>query len=251
MINTEDIYPEGVYLEGGSGEISMKINANMVETFDGWIGKEETVEKELQLVRKDELVAAIDDRSRSQKHSDLRQHKSRRRSRTPDWVGRRGTSREPAMMMRGARGDRSLVWGRTPPRNQAHDQSNRIEQPTADLSDIQNPDLIKQQENRYMRRTVELEEVVDEQSRSLNGRRAAVDIVEHGKAWEVFTIAYDKEGSSRSSGMMVEDHCGDLADGMSWLPVIAIDVRSTTGEWEDVVMVEHVVARELGGSVET
>lgn len=34
LAETEDIYPEG-----GSGEIDKEINANMVETFDAWVGK--------------------------------------------------------------------------------------------------------------------------------------------------------------------------------------------------------------------
>ena len=44
MIDMEDIYPEGCSpanrREGGSGEVGMEINANMVETYEGWVGKE-------------------------------------------------------------------------------------------------------------------------------------------------------------------------------------------------------------------
>ena len=54
LVDTEDIYPEGIYPEGvypkrGSSKIGIEINANMVETFDDWIGEE-------QIVGKDELV---------------------------------------------------------------------------------------------------------------------------------------------------------------------------------------------------
>ena len=70
MVDTEDIYPEGACPEGGSGEVDMEINANMVETFEEWIGKDEIVEKKHQLVRRDELVAAINDRSRLPRQSD-------------------------------------------------------------------------------------------------------------------------------------------------------------------------------------
>ena len=52
LVKMEDIYPEG-----GSGKIGMEINVNMVETFDGWIGTEHATT--------DELVAAINDRSKS------------------------------------------------------------------------------------------------------------------------------------------------------------------------------------------
>ena len=44
-IYPESIYPEGVYPKGGSGEIGIEINANIVETFDGWVGEEQIVEK--------------------------------------------------------------------------------------------------------------------------------------------------------------------------------------------------------------
>ena len=68
MIDTEDIYPEGVCPEQGSSEIGIEINANMVETFDGWISKEQTVrkeqtvERELQLVRKNWWQQEMTDR---------------------------------------------------------------------------------------------------------------------------------------------------------------------------------------------
>ena len=51
MVEAGDIYPEG-----GSGDIGMEVNANMVEEFSGWVGKEQVVEN-------DGLVAALDGRS--------------------------------------------------------------------------------------------------------------------------------------------------------------------------------------------
>ena len=163
MVDMEDVYPERCSpadrREGGSGEIGIEINANMVETFDGWISKEQTVrqeqtvERELQLVRKnsDELVAARDDRSRSPKHSDLKQSEYQQRSWTPDWVGRRGRSREPTMMMRRAQGDRSPVRAQIPLRNQAYEHP--LQDQAHDLSNVQNQqqDRIDQQNRRQDR----------------------------------------------------------------------------------------------------
>ena len=114
MVDMEDVYPEGCssadHQEGGSGDVGIEINANMVETYEGWVGKE-----------RDKLVAAIDNRSKSPTHAGQKRPEYRQRSRTPNWVERRGRSRgrsrEP-ITMQGARRDESPIRTPTPPQPQ-------------------------------------------------------------------------------------------------------------------------------------
>ena len=97
LVEADDIYPEG-----GSGEIGMEINANMVEAFDGWVGKE-------QVVVKNDLVAAIEGQSMSPRRRLREYRRGARRDEfvTPQRDQRRRRSREPAVM-RGARQNESV-----------------------------------------------------------------------------------------------------------------------------------------------
>ena len=83
----------------------MEINANMVEAYEGWTGHE-------LLSGENELVAAINGRLQSPERFGQKRYEYQQRSRTPDWVERRGRSQEP-VSMRGARRDESLTQVRS------------------------------------------------------------------------------------------------------------------------------------------